>query len=162
MRKPLQKSPRETAAAGSAVCENKALIGKAYAPRVCELLDAARDSVLVFMFDWRWYKNDFSCDTSLVNQAMVRAVRRGVKVRALVNYSEVLEQLRAVGIECRKLNSAKLMHAKCLVVDGRVVVMGSHNLTENAMGRNIELSLDFVDEVFAAQLSIYHETLWSL
>lgn len=139
-----------------------AIIGKSYAKEVCELLDLAKNSIEVLMYDWRWYKSDFSCDVSLVNSALVRAVRRGVKIRAITNRNDITEQLVLLGIEAKPWGKSKAMHAKVFVVDSLYCVLGSHNLTENAMGLNIEVSVKVLDETVANQLTNYFNSLWSL
>lgn len=132
-----------------------------FTKRLIELFDNAKESVYIFMFDWRWYKNDFSCDVSQINQALVRAVRRGVKVQTLLNYAEVVATLRQVGIDAKKYNFAQLLHAKSIVIDREIIVLGSHNLTQNAMTKNVEMSLIVSDEELAARIIKYFENIWS-
>lgn len=112
------------------------------------------------MFEWRWYEHDFSCDASRINQAILRAARRGVKVRALVNGGSAVGVLKEQGIDARTIDKSKLLHSKCVIVDGARVLMGSHNLTENAMTSNIETSLQLDSEELAQQLQQYFNSLW--
>lgn len=142
--------------------ENNLIIGDDYAKQLCALLDSAKLSVEILMYDWVWYKADFSCDISLINSALVRAVRRGVKVRALTNKSDITEQLTLLGIEARSWGKSKAMHAKVIVVDSLYCVIGSHNLTQNAMGLNIEISVKVLNEEISNQLTKYFNQLWSL
>lgn len=140
--------------------KNKLVIGKEYAGEVIEAIDRATISIKVLMFDWRWYTDDFMCDVSCINQSIVRAVRRGVKVMAVTNYLNVVEQLKTLGIQAKKWNSSKLMHSKGIVIDGKVVIMGSHNFTKNAMSYNVETSIVVNDEAIAGNLSAYFDSLW--
>lgn len=51
------------------------------------------------------------------------------------------------------------LHAKCVVVDGRVAYVGSANFTEAAQERNIEAGALVEDEVFARGLVAHFEAL---
>jgi phosphatidylserine/phosphatidylglycerophosphate/cardiolipin synthase-like enzyme len=146
----------------STIEKNSLIIGANYAKEVCALLDTAKTTIEILMYDWVWYKADFSCDMSLVNSALVRAVRRGVKIRAITNKSDITEQLNLLGIEARPWGKSKAMHAKVLIVDSLFCVIGSHNLTQNAMGLNIEISVRVLDENIGNSLTNYFNSLWSL
>ena len=140
--------------------KNEVLLSKEFTGRILQLIKEAKESVYIFMFDWRWYKNDFSCDVSLINQALVQAVRRGVSVNALINYAELEQTLNKVGIKARKVQTQKLLHAKSIVLDRHLVVLGSHNLTQNAMLSNVEMSLVVDDSELAERIIKYFESIW--
>jgi len=132
-----------------------------FTKRLIELLDDAMESVYIFMFDWKWYKNDFSCDVSQINQALVRAVRRGFSVQTLLNYDEIVPTLTKLGINAKKYNFKHLLHAKSIVIDRQIIVLGSHNLTQNAMVNNVEMSLIIDDKELAARIINYFQNIWS-
>jgi phosphatidylserine/phosphatidylglycerophosphate/cardiolipin synthase-like enzyme len=129
---------------------------------LCDLIESAERSVYIFMFDWKWYKNDFSCDVSLINQALVRAVRRGVKVQTLLNYDEIVPILNSLGMTAKKANVKKLLHVKSIVIDERLVVIGSHNLSKEAMTANVEMSVVLDDAELAGRIIDYFKNIWSL
>jgi phosphatidylserine/phosphatidylglycerophosphate/cardiolipin synthase-like enzyme len=141
--------------------KNEILLSSDFSDRVIELIDQASRSIFIFMFDWRWYKNDFSCDVSRINQALVRAVRRGVKVQTLLNYADLVETLNSLNINARRANVAKLLHAKSIVIDENIIILGSHNLTKEAMTANVEMSLVISDSDLAARIIKYFQTIWS-
>lgn len=83
----------------------------------------------------------FELDNRLITDALVRAVKRGVRVR-LVTETNYLEEsgvkaLQAVGVPVvdDKRDSA-LMHNKFMVFDRKAVWTGSMNFTENCAYRN--------------------------
>ena len=143
------------------VSKSELVLSSQFTKRLISLLDEAHESVYIFMFDWRWYKNDFSCDVSQINQALVRAVRRGVIVQTLLNYDEIVPVLKSVGINAKKYNFKHLLHAKSIVIDREVIVLGSHNLTQNAMTNNVEMSLIVSDSELAGRIIKYFENIWS-
>jgi len=119
----------------------EAIIGKQFPQKVIPLIDAAKRSIDIVVFDWRWYPQDPGASVQLFNQALVRAVRRGVKIRAIANNDEIINTLKSVGIEAKKLLSKKLVHVKLMILDNQKVVVGSHNYTQSAFQMNFELSV---------------------
>ena len=117
------------------------IIGKQFPQKVIPLIDAAKRSIDIVVFDWRWYPQDPGASVQLFNQALVRAVRRGVKIRAIANNDEIINTLKSVGIEAKKLLSKKLVHVKLMILDNQKVVVGSHNYTQSAFQMNFELSV---------------------
>lgn len=117
------------------------IIGKEFHTKVIPLIDNAKQEIKVMVFDWRWYPQDAGSPAQLFNQAVVRAQKRGVKVKVITNVYEVLEILRNQGCAVKKLLSSKLMHAKLMIIDNSVVIIGSHNYTQNAFTVNYELSV---------------------
>ena len=162
MRATFKRDKRKNAKMYTPVSKNELLIGAEFTDRIIELIDNAERSVYIFMFDWRWYKNDFSCDVSRINQSLVRAARRGVLVQTLVNYADLVPMLNTLNIKTRKANLAKLLHAKSIVIDEKIIVLGSHNLTTQAMSANVEMSLIISDTELAGRIINYFQTLWSL
>lgn len=124
---------------------NRILIGKEYTKNILELIENTVHSIDILMFDWRWYKNDVSCDMSSVNLAIIRAIRRGVKVRAYTNFTNIVDELKKHGVDAKVWNNKKLMHAKCVIFDRKLVLTGSHNFTQNGLTSNIEVS-HIIDE----------------
>ncbi|MBQ6479899.1 MAG: hypothetical protein IJI45_02160 [Anaerolineaceae bacterium] len=66
-------------------------------------------------------------------QALIDAVHRGVKVRMVIdedNYNKkVVNQLHDGGVKIISAKSDGLMHAKYIIVDGKIVISGSANMT---------------------------------
>lgn len=117
------------------------VIGVDFPKKVIPLFDIAKSEIKIIVFDWRWYPNDPSSPVQLFNQAIVRAVKRGVVVTALVNSNAIEQQLKNVGVAVKVCNTKKLMHAKMIIIDDKIVVVGSHNYTQNAFSMNHELSV---------------------
>lgn len=141
--------------------QNITLIGSQYPEEVGKLIDSAVCKIDILMFDWRWYRNDPFHPLQVFNQKMVRAVRRGVKIRAITNYNEVIDTLNLLGFYAKNLPVSNLMHSKLVIIDNKIVVTGSHNFTGNAFTSNFETSVIFHDEETAKKFSNYFENLWS-
>jgi phosphatidylserine/phosphatidylglycerophosphate/cardiolipin synthase-like enzyme len=142
------------------IFKTKLVVGKQYHKTALDLIEGACWTIDVMMYEWKWYENDPSSYVQRLNQAIIRAVRRKVQVRALVNEAGQAERLRALGINARTNLSSVVMHTKALIVDGEHVLIGSHNFTEKAMTSNIETSIYYEDPDHAEQLSKLMVSLW--
>jgi phosphatidylserine/phosphatidylglycerophosphate/cardiolipin synthase-like enzyme len=117
------------------------IVGKQFPKKVIPLIEQAKRTIDIVVFDWRWYPQDPGASVQLFNQAIVRAVRRGVKVRAITNSEDIIKILKSVGVEAKKLISQKLVHAKLMILDNEKVIIGSHNYTQSAFQMNFEISV---------------------
>jgi cardiolipin hydrolase len=140
--------------------QNETIIGAEYPVKVGKLIDTAKSSIDILMFDWRWYKDDIAHPLQIFNQKLVRAVRRGVRVRTITNYAELVDLLNTLGFYAKKWPQKNLLHSKLVIIDKEIVISGSHNFTGNAFCANLETSVIFNDEKIAKQFSEYFENLW--
>ncbi len=140
--------------------QNLVLLGDEYHNELIRRLDAATKHVVVLMYDWRWYPHDPASIMQRLNQAFVRAVRRGVSVHAITNNDRIIDILSKQGIIAQKWDQEKIMHSKMVSIDHKLAFVGSHNFTKRAAGSNHELSLMINDPELAAGLAFYFQSLW--
>lgn len=136
------------------------IIGQQFLKKVVPIIDQTKNSLKIVVFDWRWYGNDPGNPVQIFNQAIVRAVRRGVKIEVIGNSEPVLRTLRSVGVQARKIVSKNLVHAKMIIIDDRDVIVGSHNFTYSAFTKNHEVSLYIQAAPQAQELINYFHNLW--
>jgi phosphatidylserine/phosphatidylglycerophosphate/cardiolipin synthase-like enzyme len=124
------------------------IISKDFPAVVIPLIDSAKFSIDILVFDWRFYKNDPANVVSQFNIAIARACRRNVNVRCLVQSDNVVDSLSDIGCWAKKLQSVKILHTKLLIIDKRYIIIGSHNYTQRAFTSNHEASIcvDLKDE----------------
>lgn len=140
------------------LCET--VIAGDFVKKVVPFIDRCSHSLDLCVFDWRWYPSDPGAPVQLFNQSIVRAVQRGVKVRAIVNNDQVAGTLRSVGVQTKKFVSAHLLHCKFMVLDLAIVVTGSHNYTQSAFSSNYELSVILSGDSNISDFSNFFERLW--
>ena len=119
----------------------KPIIGKQFPLVVIPLIEKVKRNLDIVVFDWRWYPQDPGSPVQLFNQAIVRAVRRGVQVRAVANNNQIISTLRSVGVNACRQRATNLLHCKIMILDRESVILGSHNYTQNAFSVNTELSV---------------------
>lgn len=140
----------------------QSIIGSEFPKIVIPLIENAQNSIKIVVFDWRWYPNTPANPVQLFNQAIVRAVNRGVAVSAITNFTGVIATLNSLGASARKITSKSLVHAKLMIIDGQYVILGSHNYTQNAFSMNYEISMLSDDIEFANPFIKFFTTLWQL
>lgn len=138
----------------------ESILGKEYTEKVIPLIEAAKWRVSVLVFDWRWYPQDISSPASLLNQAILRAHRRKLDVRALVNMADTVRELTGLGMKVRKVWSKDLLHAKVMLIDDEIAVIGSHNFTASAFSKNYECSVIIKGKEAVAPFVHYFETIY--
>ena len=123
-------------------------------PMLHRLMRDARSSLLMTMAY-------FAPDDDLIDE-LCRAARRGVRVRLMLPgrcdvptvrlaARSFYEKLMGCGIEVYERQGV-ILHAKCMVIDGRTTVLGSTNLDYRSIEYNLELSAVIRNETFGRQM----------
>lgn len=135
-------------------------VGREYPDVVIEAVENAKHSIKILMYDWRWYSHQPGARIQKLNQAIIRATRRGVSVRAVLNNGMILALLRQNGIDARIMNTARTMHIKLVIVDDALILLGSHNFSINAFELNHEMSVRSDDALVAARCVDFFNDIW--
>ena len=139
----------------------EAIIGSDFPKKLIPLIENSKKSIDIIVFDWRWYPQDPGAQCQLFNQAIIQATRRGVKVRAIANNDEIVKVLNQNGCEAKRILTKKLVHSKMMIIDGEIVVTGSHNYTESAFQMNLELSVILNNLENIADFSNFFQNLYN-
>lgn len=119
---------------------------------IARLIASARESVELMVFVATPASPRSSLVFSRLWQELQNAPPRNVRCRALfaaatktssqgITNARVASRLATAGWHCRRAGGAQIIHAKIWIFDGERAVIGSHNMTEAGMMRNIEFSL---------------------
>jgi len=100
---------------------------------------------------------------------LIRAQERRVQVRVLLEPSlsgnnpnlATAETLRDGGVAVRWADPSRTNHAKFLIIDGRRVLVGSHNWSWHAMNSNREASLLVEDPATVREFEDVFEQDWN-
>jgi phosphatidylserine/phosphatidylglycerophosphate/cardiolipin synthase-like enzyme len=98
-------------------------------------------------------------------EAILAAKDRGVKVRVILekgvmgsDNEEPYNKLSAAGVPVRWApDKFALLHAKFIIVDGKMVLIGSHNLTNNALKKNREASVILDGSIVQDFLNVFEK-----
>ena len=145
------------------------LADREYYPVLLQEIERAKGSIDLGMYLWKLTDSPRSKPRQLL-LALGRANRRGVKVRVVLEESghdrdlnrtnrATAQLLEKEGIKVCFDSPKVTSHLKLAVIDNRLVFLGSHNLTQAALGHNHELSLLIEDGSLAASLTAYLDKL---
>lgn len=147
-------------------------LGFHYPKRVTPLVNAAQHTIDILMYEWKWYGHESAGGVQKLNLALVAAARRGVKVRVLLN-------IESMGHAITKINSrtasflkryncvvkfghvGNVTHAKMMIIDDNILVVGSHNYTKSAFSRNQEASIIVTGREEIIDYRKYFNDLWA-
>lgn len=139
-----------------------AIIASDFPKIVIPLINNAKESIRVIVFDWRFYPTVAGSSVSQFNSAIAQASKRGINVRALVNSETVIDRLCEIGCTARKVHSKRLLHTKMILIDDVILVIGSHNYTQNGFGLNHEASILVQMPDVDNDFKLYFDRLWGL
>jgi phosphatidylserine/phosphatidylglycerophosphate/cardiolipin synthase-like enzyme len=128
------------------------LTNKDYFPALIKVIDDAQDEIFISIFSFKVgvHKNSYP-DQVLLH--LSQAVRRGVKVKIILentgNRDQKLDEqshrtkntLEEKGVKVYLDSPRRTTHTKLIVIDQKIVLLGSHNLTSAALKYNNEVSI---------------------
>ena len=136
------------------------LVGRDFPQKVVPLINEAKKSIDIIVYEWLWYPQEIGEQIQIFNHAIIRAKRRGVEVRVLVNRRLIKKILQEQGIEVKQVHSTKLLHIKLMIVDDKIAILGSHNYTKNAFNINFEMSVILRDTEAVRQTAVFFHNMY--
>ena len=144
------------------------LTDEEYYQSIINDLQNANETILVAMYSIIYDPDDsFDWANDLIRE-LVYADQRGVNVRVVIEYStywgymddnlEAYNYLRANSVDVQLDNETSTDHMKLVIIDDKIVFVGSHNWSESALYYNHETSVKIVSEDIAGIFEEYLET----
>lgn len=135
-------------------------LGRQFPDKVIPLIENAKKSIDIIVYDWRWYPSQVGLNIQKFNHAIILKAREKIKIRALINSDRIIEHLNRYGIEAKRCYSGKTLHTKLMIIDNHFVILGSHNYTTNAFNLNHEASVIIDNEALAKDFTEYFNNLF--
>jgi len=136
-------------------------------------LQNAKRSIHVVMFEIRYYPTYPESHANQFLQDLVAAKKRGVDVRVIMEGGEsylgseftekhesVREYLEKGGVEVEFDQGNKTTHAKLIIIDGKVVILGSTNWSYHGIDENHETNVLITSKELAEEFEEYFNKLW--
>ncbi|MEI6127711.1 MAG: phospholipase D-like domain-containing protein [Pseudomonadota bacterium] len=145
------------------------LIDEGYFPGVKRLIDSAKKTVQIMMFEAAYYKQHAASPSNQLIQALMDARKRGVKVEAVLEAGDKKDDrvtmnnlltgglLKKSGIDVTLDPANSTTHTKLLIIDESLVVLGSTNWTYSALTKNHEVSTVIYSPEAAHRLGDYFQ-----
>jgi phosphatidylserine/phosphatidylglycerophosphate/cardiolipin synthase-like enzyme len=117
-----------------------------------KMIQEAKHSVQVIMFEMGYYDEHPNTPSNVLIKELIRTKKRGVKVEVILELREGEDRtskrnhhtgkiLSEGGVEVIYDSLSKTTHAKLMVVDGQLALLGSTNWTYYALTNNNETSV---------------------
>jgi len=117
-----------------------------------KMIQEAKHSIQVMMFEMGYYDRNPNTPSNLLIKELINAKKRGVKVEVVLEVREGEDRtakrnrhtgkiLSDGGVEVIYDSLSKTTHAKLMVVDGQLSLLGSTNWTYYALTNNNETSV---------------------
>jgi len=133
-------------------CAVTPLMDGEFFPALLRAVDGAQNEIFIAVYSFKTGVHPHSYPDQLVDH-LARAVKRGVRVKVILETAgerhadlsrqnmKTKELLEKRGVNVYLDSPQKTMHAKGVVVDQKLVFIGSHNFTESVLKYNSELSI---------------------
>ncbi|TWJ19491.1 phospholipase D-like domain-containing protein [Geobacter argillaceus] len=137
-----------------------------YAPALLDGIREAGKGIVVTMYLFKMTDSPGNLPRRIAEE-LVRARGRGVEVTVLLEQSDrpqdslnddnraTAQFLKRGGVKVFFDTPRVTTHVKAVVIDGRWVYLGSHNLTQSALRHNNELSLRIDSRELAAEITAF-------
>lgn len=149
------------------------LIDRRYLQRVPALIETAERCVRVAMFQMM-VKGKAARGTSRnLGIKLAAKALEGKDVRVLINVCPGGSRVAAINrdaaawlaerkVRVRCLGASRVCHAKLVIVDSTLAVIGSHNWSVSALSRNFEVSVVIREPAEVQRLAAYFDELWQV
>jgi len=152
--------------------EITAVVNDEYYDAVSEQILNAEESVYVIMFSMKAYSSNNSVQQ--LEDMLILANDKGVDVKVLLDQSEwhgsitsttkenwkTKDYFEAGGVGVKMDDLKETTHVKMIIIDGKIVIIGSTNWTYSALERNNEASVIIENSELAQYYTEYFESLW--
>ena len=142
-----------------------------YFPVVHQALREASHSIQLMMYTIGYYEKYPDSPSNILIRDLIEAKQRGVEVKVILDVSDwnqrVTRQNKNTGQILSK-NGVEIAydplfinaHAKLLIIDGMITILGSTNWTYYSLTRNNEVSVLVKSKEVAQKLSDYFQRIW--
>lgn len=136
------------------------IIGKEFPEKVIPLIKQARETIDIVVYSWHWYPDQIGSGIQRFNNAIIDAVKKGVRIKVLANNHYTINILSQNKVKARKLETERKVHAKLMIIDGKIAILGSHNYSMSAFTTNYEVSVIIQEEEVVKRLRQFFNNLW--
>ena len=137
-----------------------------YFPVAKKMIQEAKSSIRVMMFEMGYYEKHPSTPSNLLIKELIEAKKRGARVEVVLEIREgddrttkrnrqTGKKLSNGGVEVIYDSLSKTTHAKLMVVDGELILLGSTNWVFSSLTNNHEVSVLIRSKELARELVDY-------
>ena len=141
-------------------------------------LQSAEESIYMVMYQVSLYSYDKTSRVYNLVSELIKAHKRGVVVRVVLdqnidfvsgrNINQWMPEgknvwcfkvFKEAGVDVRYDNLTTYTHAKAIVIDSEIIIMGSSNWSKSAFNKNAEVNLSIKSKDLAGEILEYFKTI---
>ena len=131
-----------------------------YIGNVLPLLEGAQKSIFIAAFHIKYYESHPASNANLLVRRLIYAHERGLDVRVVTDEYSTENNAHSIlfenGVGVRFDGKERTLHAKLIIIDGEIVVLGSTNFSHYGIDRNMEANVLIHDK----EVARYFENIW--
>jgi phosphatidylserine/phosphatidylglycerophosphate/cardiolipin synthase-like enzyme len=135
----------------------KILSDNEYLPFLQKIIENAQTEIKIATFKAEICEATRGKSLKLLFETIIKKAKQGLKIKLLLNWNDerksvartnflVMEALSDAGTEVKHLRSNRCCHAKIVLVDKSICIIGSHNLSVRSCHNNFEVSIFTSDQ----------------
>lgn len=135
-----------------------------YFNTINDLLKSANRSVHIVMFEIKRYEDYPNSSMNSIIKNLIDLRKNGVDVKIIADEylteKSTVDYLKSNGIDIKFESPDRTTHDKLIIIDGKIVVVGSTNWSYYAIEKNREANVIVYSEDVASQFEKYFEEVW--
>jgi cardiolipin synthase len=141
-----------------------AITDRDYFPAVNEMLGSANSSIHMIVYSLNYYVDYPDTSVNALVEKLGAASRRGVDVKVVADEQAtdkpVITLLKEKGINIKFDKKGTTTHAKLIIIDSKIIIIGSTNWSYYAVDKNHEANVAINSEPLARQFEAYFNGVW--
>jgi len=137
---------------------------RGYFPAVHEAFQRAEKSIHIAAFELKYYTRYPKSKENILINDLIDAHNRGVDVKIIMDeYSKensAFNYLRENGVPVKYDGEDVTTHAKLIIIDGKIVILGSTNFSYYGLEKNKEVDVIILAEHIADYFERYFQEMW--
>ena len=142
-----------------------------YYPTALDLINSADETIHITMYQMKYYTSSQYKDspTNKLIDALIAAKERGIEVKVIIDEStnengnagnDLINLLRENNIIAKFDKPDTTTHAKLVIIDSKIVLVGSSNWSYFTLTKNHETNVLIKSDKVAYEFEDYFENIW--
>jgi phosphatidylserine/phosphatidylglycerophosphate/cardiolipin synthase-like enzyme len=135
-----------------------------YFNAINDLLKSANKSVHIVMFEVKYYEDYPNSSMNSIIKNLIDLRKNGVDVKIIADEylteKSTVNYLKSNNIDIKFESPDRTTHDKLIIIDGKIIVVGSTNWSYYAIEKNREANVVIYSEDVASQFENYFQEIW--
>ena len=151
----------------------KYLKDEEYLPELLSAIGSAKTSVYAIIYLCKYVRKRQNDQAKQVIDYMINRHYAGVDVKIIFHVGQhvrripgwnllVFNDLKKIGMNVKIWKQRRILHAKTIIIDNKLVFLGSHNISNTSLRESAELSVLISGDEQGKKAAIIFDMFWQL